>query len=84
MQNTMRSNASCLFAVMALVAFVTLLGVPRGWGIEWGGMVGPGGSFTLEADLGPCNDASPALIVDSASLDLNGFTVSSCVAFPNA
>jgi parallel beta-helix repeat protein len=43
--------------------------------INCGAMLGPGGTFTLDSNVGPCpND--PALTVVSATLNLNGFTVS--------
>lgn len=41
-----------------------------------GDTLGPGGQFQLTADIGPCDDdAGPALTVNSAVLDLNGFTI---------
>jgi len=43
--------------------------------ITCGAILGPGGTFTLDSHVGPCaND--PALTVVSATLNLNGFTVS--------
>jgi parallel beta-helix repeat protein len=39
-----------------------------------GDTIGPGGSFVLGGDVGPCG-TDPALTVDSAKLDLGGFTV---------
>jgi len=43
--------------------------------IGCGDVLGPGGTFTLDSDVGPCA-TDPALTVDSAELNLNGFTVS--------
>jgi parallel beta-helix repeat protein len=43
--------------------------------IHCGSVLGPGGSFKLEADVGPC-DGQTAITVISASLDLSGYTVS--------
>lgn len=43
--------------------------------ITCGASLGPGGVFTLDSDVGPCTD-DPALTVVSATLNLNGFTVS--------
>jgi len=43
--------------------------------ISCGAVLGPGGSYKLEAEVGPC-DEQPAITVISASLDLNGHTVS--------
>jgi parallel beta-helix repeat protein len=43
--------------------------------IECGAVLGPAGTFVLEADLGPCAE-SPALTVRSATLDMAGFAVS--------
>jgi parallel beta-helix repeat protein len=43
--------------------------------ITCGAVLGPGGTFTLDSDVGPCPD--PVIItVHSATLNLNGFTVS--------
>jgi parallel beta-helix repeat protein len=42
--------------------------------ISCGAVLGPGGSFKLDADVGPC-DEQTAITVDSASLDLNGHVV---------
>jgi len=43
--------------------------------ITCGAVLGPGGTFTLDSNVGPCaND--PVLTVVSATLNLNGFTVS--------
>src|SRR5262249_4172370 len=44
--------------------------------IHCGSVLGPGGSFELEHDVGPCDGPGPAITVISASLDLNGHTVS--------
>jgi len=43
-----------------------------------GAVLGPGGTFTLNADVGPCDDDSgpAAIVVISATLDLKGHTVS--------
>ena len=44
--------------------------------VSCGDVLGPGGEFQLTEDLGPCDDATgPAVTVDSAFLDLNGFTI---------
>lgn len=45
-----------------------------------GETIGPGGNFVLGGDVGPCS-TDPALTVDSAKLDLGGFTVSCDSAF---
>jgi hypothetical protein len=64
-----------------LAALVTMLGLatslsPVAAGhINCGAVLGPGGTFTLDSDVGPCSD--PVVIsVHSATLNLNGFTVS--------
>jgi parallel beta-helix repeat protein len=44
--------------------------------IVCGATLGPGGIHVLEADLGPCDPGAPALTVKSATLRLDGFTVS--------
>jgi hypothetical protein len=44
--------------------------------IGCGAVLGPGGSFTLDSDVGPCPGPEPALTVDSARLNLDGFEVS--------
>jgi parallel beta-helix repeat protein len=50
-----------------------------------GDTIGPGGSFILGADVGPCsNGVVPALSVDSAKLDLDGHTVSCSTVDPAA
>jgi parallel beta-helix repeat protein len=43
--------------------------------ISGGDHLGPGGTFTLTSYVGPCVE-DPALTVESATLNLNGFTVS--------
>lgn len=44
--------------------------------ISCGAVLGPGGSFVLDSNVGPCPGPTTALTVDSANLDLAGFTVS--------
>jgi parallel beta-helix repeat protein len=44
--------------------------------VACGDTVGPGGTVTLTADVGPCDGINTAIIVDSATLDLGGHTVS--------
>jgi len=53
-----------------------------------GAVIHPGEKVKLTADLGPCDGPGPAITVDSATLDLGGFTVScadlnSDASFPN-
>jgi parallel beta-helix repeat protein len=74
-----------------LAALVTMLGLaaslsPVAAGhINCGAVLGPGGTFTLDSDVGPCPDTEPdpnpqiisvVISVESATLNLNGFTVS--------
>jgi hypothetical protein len=44
--------------------------------VACGDTVGPGATATLTADVGPCDGMNTAIIVDSATLDLGGHTVS--------
>jgi parallel beta-helix repeat protein len=43
--------------------------------ITCGAVLGPGGTFTLDSNVGPCSD-DRVITVDSGTLNLNGFTVS--------
>jgi len=40
-----------------------------------GAVLGPGGKFVLDSDVGPCPGLGPAITVNFARLDLNGFSV---------
>lgn len=51
--------------------------------IACGAILGPGGKFVLDSNVGPCPGPEPAITVNSARLDLNGFSVS-CGADPAA
>ncbi|MBI4588421.1 MAG: hypothetical protein HY725_06250 [Candidatus Rokubacteria bacterium] len=45
--------------------------------ISCGDTLGPGGSFVLDSNVGPCGPTGPALrVVGPVQFDLNGFTVS--------
>jgi parallel beta-helix repeat protein len=44
--------------------------------IACGAVLGPGGTFTLDSDVGPCPGPGAAITVDSAALNMAGFTVS--------
>jgi parallel beta-helix repeat protein len=44
--------------------------------VACGAVVEPGTKVVLTADVGPCDDVAAAIIVESASLDLGGHTVS--------
>ena len=58
-----------------VVAFCVAAGPARAQ-VTCGATVGPRGTTTLTADLGPCDGGDVALFVDSATLDLGGHTVS--------
>lgn len=65
---------------VGVLAFVGSLGLSlppaQAVHISCGDVLGPGGSFVLDSDVGPCSGPGPALTVISASLDLAGHTVS--------
>src|SRR5215510_505852 len=64
-----------MIAVICGVGLTGLLVPPaQADDISCGAVLGPGGSFTLEADVGPCDEV-PAITIHSASLDLNGHVV---------
>jgi parallel beta-helix repeat protein len=60
----------------ALVVALCLAAAPAHAQVVCGATVGPGGTTTLTADLGPCDGGNVAVFVDSATLDLAGHTVS--------
>ena len=68
------SALSYLALVRPAQVFVSL--APQPLTPACGDTIGPGGEFFLTADLGPCTNAGPALILDSARLDMRGHTVS--------
>jgi parallel beta-helix repeat protein len=65
---------------VGMLAFVWSLGLSlppaQAAHISCGDVLGPGGNFVLDSDVGPCSGPGPALTVISASLDLAGHTVS--------
>jgi parallel beta-helix repeat protein len=73
---------------LAFLAMTVLLALaPAGGGVSGahgghiacGDILGPGGSFVLDSNVGPCPAPTAALtVIGPAQLDLNGFTVS-CV-----
>src|SRR4051794_15493661 len=44
--------------------------------VDCGAVLGPGGNFVLDSDVGPCSGPEPALTLISATLDLADHTVS--------
>jgi hypothetical protein len=62
-------------AALPASAIAFLAPAPVFASIGCGAILGPGGTFTLDSDLGPCPD-DPALTVNQATLDLGGFTLS--------
>src|SRR5688572_2249175 len=79
MTTTARRSVARVLTIPCLASLILAAG-PAGLAlaahITCGAVLGPGGTFTLDSDVGPCDDPAPAITVDSASLDLNGFTVS--------
>src|SRR6266545_1761390 len=65
---------------MGVLAFVWSLGLSlpqaQAFHIGCGAILGPGGTFVLDSDVGPCGGPGPALTLISATLDLAGHTVS--------
>src|SRR5882672_6503063 len=65
---------------MGVLAFVWSLGLSllqaQASPIGCGAILGPGGTFVLDSDVGPCDGPGPALTLISATLDLAGHTVS--------
>jgi parallel beta-helix repeat protein len=65
---------------IGVLAFVWSLGLslPQAQAspIGCGAILGPGGNFVLDSDVGPCGEPGPALTLISATLDLAGHTVS--------
>lgn len=65
---------------MGVLAFVWSLGLSlpqaQAFPIGCGAILGPGGTFVLDSDVGPCGGPSPALTLISATLDLAGHAVS--------
>jgi hypothetical protein len=60
-----------------LIGCQVLLTTPWVWAISCGDTLGPGGTFTLEADL-VCPEPTEALaltLIDGATLDLHGFSL---------
>lgn len=78
MVNTSRVTA-CGILVLSL-AILAIPALPAHAGhIGCGAALGPGGSFALDSNVGPCVGPGAAITVDSAMLDLATFTVS-CTA----
>lgn len=68
--------AVCVAVLMGLGIVGTPLPSVEAAHIGCGAVVGPRGFFTLDADVGPCDDPGPALtVIGNAVLDLNGFKV---------
>jgi len=64
-----------LAALAAMLGLLASLSPVTAGHINCGAILGPGGTFTLDSDVGPCPD--PVVItVNSATLNLNGFTIS--------
>src|SRR5215510_15802153 len=65
---------------LSVLAFIWGLGfsLPQAQAapIGCGAVLGPGGTFVLDSDVGPCPAPGPALKLISATLDLAGHTVS--------
>jgi parallel beta-helix repeat protein len=56
-------------------SLVAALGSARAAQLTCGAVVGPGGTTVLEGNVGPCDGPGAALTVNSATLDLGGFSV---------
>jgi len=68
--------ATTVFFVLCLLLVAGLIRQAEAAHIVCGQTLGPGGLFVLDSNVGPCDDPGPAIEVESATLDLNGFTVS--------
>jgi parallel beta-helix repeat protein len=64
------------FAPGLLALTLAGMAAPAAAQVACGDTVGPGGTVTLTADVGPCDGMNTAIIVDSATLDLGGHTLS--------
>jgi parallel beta-helix repeat protein len=70
-----RRRLSTAFASALLALTLATPGISAAQ-VGCGDTVGPGETVTLTADVGPCDGINAAIIVDSATLDLGGHTVS--------
>jgi hypothetical protein len=68
-------QAAGRLALMGFIVCVTLPQAAQATHITCGAMLGPGGVYALDGDVGPCDSREPAITVDSAELDMAGFTV---------
>jgi parallel beta-helix repeat protein len=67
-----------LAALAAMLGPLASLSPVTAGHINCGAILGPGGTFTLDSDVGPCPEPphSVVITVNSATLNLNGFTIS--------